>query len=125
MPRSFFQDGDNTLVLFEEFGGDPSEVNFKTVRAGTVCGNAYANRTLELSCQGHPISAVNFASFGDPLGSCGAFQKGTCEGENDALSILQKECVGKETCLIDVSEDKFGISTCGNMVKRLAVEAVC
>ncbi|GKV24703.1 hypothetical protein SLEP1_g34286 [Rubroshorea leprosula] len=125
VPRSFFQDGDNTLVLFEEFGGDPSKVNFKTVRAGTVCGNAYENRTLELSCQGHPISAVNFASFGDPAGSCGAFQKGNCEGENDALSILQKECVGKETCLIDVTEDKFGTSTCGNIVKRLAVEAVC
>lgn len=125
VPRSFLQDGDNKLVLFEEFGGNPLAVNFKTVSAGTVCGNAYEGNTLELSCQGRPISAVKFANFGEPAGSCGAFHKGTCESKTDALPILQKECVGKETCSIDVSEENFGGSDCGNSIKRLAVEVVC
>ncbi|GLT62865.1 hypothetical protein SLA2020_354680 [Shorea laevis] len=125
VPRSFLNDGDNTLVLFEEFGGNPLAVNFKTVSVGTVCGNAYEGNTLELSCQGRPISAVKFANFGEPAGSCGAFQKGACESKTDALSILQNECVGKETCSIDVSEEKFGGSDCGNSIKRLAVEVVC
>ncbi|KAF3439717.1 hypothetical protein FNV43_RR17995 [Rhamnella rubrinervis] len=125
VPRSFMNEGINTLVLFEEFGGNPSLVNFQTVRPGTVCGNVYEKNTLELSCQGQPISAIKFASFGTPEGTCGSFQKGTCEGAKDALSVLHTECVGKETCLIDVSEESFGSANCGDVVKRLAVEAVC
>ena len=83
------EDGVNTLVLFEEIGGNPSLVNFQTVTVGTACGNAHENKTLELSCQGRPISAVKFASFGDPQGVCGVFAKGSCESKNDALSIVQ------------------------------------
>ena len=83
------EDGVNTLVLFEEIGGNPSLVNFQTVTVGTACGNAHEDKILELSCQGRPISAIKFASFGDPRGVCGAFTKGSCESKNDALSIVQ------------------------------------
>ena len=55
-----------------------------------MCGKAYENKTLELSCEGRPISAIRFASFGDSNGACGALAKGSCEGVNDAFSILQK-----------------------------------
>lgn len=126
VPRSFLkkEGDDNTLVLFEEFGGDPAEVNFQTISPGTVCGNAYENNTLELSCEGRPISAVNFANFGNPWGSCGGgFQKGSCG--DDVVSMIEKECVGKELCSIDVSADKFKGCGCGSIVKRLAVEVVC
>ncbi|KAL6224296.1 hypothetical protein ACLB2K_003151 [Fragaria x ananassa] len=137
VPRSFLQDDENTLVLFEEFGGNPSYVNFQTIRVGTICANAYESHTLELACQGRSISAIKFASFGNPEGTCGSFKEGTCDSKT-ALSILQKvsisphsrslllvECVGKEACSIDVSESMFGSTTCGGIVKRLAVEAVC
>lgn len=79
----------NTLVLFEEIGGNPSLVNFQTVIVGTACGNAYENKTLELSCRGRPILDIKFASFGNPQGVCGAFTKGNCESNNDALSLVQ------------------------------------
>ncbi|KAL5850777.1 hypothetical protein ACOSQ4_008790 [Xanthoceras sorbifolium] len=126
VPRSFMEKDVNTLVLFEEFGGNPSQVNFKTLAVGTACGNAYEKKTLELSCQGRPIAGVLFASFGDPQGTCGSFTKGTCDAEQDVLPILQKECVGKDSCSIQVSEEKLGKTNCGgNIVKRLAVEAVC
>ncbi|TKY54396.1 Beta-galactosidase protein [Spatholobus suberectus] len=125
VPRSYLQDGANTLVLFAELGGNPSRVNFQTVVVGTACGNAYENKTLELSCQGRPISAIKFASFGDPKGVCGAFTKGSCESKNNALSIAQKACVGKDACSIGVSEKTFGPTSCGNIAKRLAVEALC
>ncbi|KAJ7979214.1 Beta-galactosidase [Quillaja saponaria] len=126
VPRSFIQDGENTLILFEEFGGNPSLVNFKSIVVGTICGNALEKKSLELSCQGHPISAIKFASFGNPEGTCGSFQKGTCEGINDALSILEKACVGKESCTIDVSEETFGSTSCAaDDPRRLAVEAIC
>ncbi|XP_010518958.1 PREDICTED: beta-galactosidase 15-like [Tarenaya hassleriana] len=127
VPRSFLNsEGDNTLVLFEEIGGNPSLVNFQTVTVGSICANAYEKNTLELSCNGKPISAIKFASFGNPGGVCGSFEKGTCEGSNDAEAILAKECVGKEKCSIDVSADIFGAADCdGGFARKLAVEAVC
>ncbi|KAL6965807.1 Beta-galactosidase 7, partial [Sarracenia purpurea var. burkii] len=112
----------NTLVLFEEFGGNPSLVNFQTVVVGTACGNAYENKMMELSCHGRPISAIRFASFGDPQGTCGSFYKGTCEA-NDPTSLLESECVGKESCSIEASEDVLGQTTCSGISKRLVVEA--
>ncbi|XP_027331397.1 beta-galactosidase 7-like [Abrus precatorius] len=125
VPRSFLQDDVNTLVLFAELDGNPTLVNFQTIVVGTACGHAYENKTLELSCQGRPISAIKFASFGNPQGVCGAFTKGTCESQNDALSIVKAACVGKDACSIDVSEKTFGPTACGEIPKRLAVEAVC
>ncbi|XP_038710356.1 beta-galactosidase-like [Tripterygium wilfordii] len=125
VPRSFLEDDINTLVLFEELGGNPSHVNFQTVTTGTVCGNAYESKTLQLSCQNRPISAIKFASFGNPEGVCGSFAKGDCEGSNDALSIIQQLCVGKEACSIEVSESVFGSTTGCAKNRRLAVEAVC
>ncbi|KAG6791092.1 hypothetical protein POTOM_000203 [Populus tomentosa] len=127
VPRSFLNDnGDNTLVLFEEFGGNPSSVNFQTIAIGSACISAEENRKIELSCQGRPISAFKFASFGNPQGACGSFVKGYCEGSKDALSVVEKACVGKESCTIDVSEDTFGSTTCGDdVIKTLSVEAIC
>lgn len=80
----------NTLVLFEEFGGNPSLVNFRTTVVGSVRANAYEKNTLNISCEGRPISAIKFASFGAPEGTGGSFQKGVCEGSKDAVSILEK-----------------------------------
>ncbi|QCD80451.1 beta-galactosidase [Vigna unguiculata] len=91
VPRSFLRDdGENSLVLFAELGGNPSLVKFETVVVGSACGNAYENKTLELSCQDRPISAIKFTSFGDPKGVCGSFTKGSCESKKNALSILKK-----------------------------------
>lgn len=90
VPRSFLKDDVNTLVLFEEFGGNPSQINFKTIAVGRACANAYEGITLDLSCDGRPISAIKFASFGDPQGVCGSFEKGLCEGANDAQDVLTK-----------------------------------
>ncbi|KAF6174298.1 hypothetical protein GIB67_040791 [Kingdonia uniflora] len=90
VPRSFLRDDINTLVLFEELGGNPTQVNFQTVTIGTICGHAYEGNILELSCQGsQTISAIQFSSFGDAQGTCGSFQKGTCEADN-SLSVVQK-----------------------------------
>ncbi|KAK6136290.1 hypothetical protein DH2020_029954 [Rehmannia glutinosa] len=126
VPRSFMNLDVNELVLFEEFGGNPSLVNFQTVRPGTVCGNAYENKSMELSCERRAISAIKFASFGDVQRTCGSFEKGSCEAENDILSIIQNACVGKENCWIQASEIVLGSTSCDASVsKRLVVEAVC
>ncbi|KAL6224299.1 hypothetical protein ACLB2K_003154 [Fragaria x ananassa] len=114
-------------------GTDPIVVDLQVLGKRSevfVPMHIYENNTLELACDGRSISAIKFASFGNPQGTCGPFKngtsftKGTCDGSN-ALSIIQKECVGKEKCSIDVSGDKFDSTNCGDIVKRLAVEAVC
>ncbi|KAL7195731.1 hypothetical protein ACSBR1_035879 [Camellia fascicularis] len=51
VPRSFLQDDDNLLVLFEEFGGNPTNLKIQTVTIGTICANAFEGNKLELSCQ--------------------------------------------------------------------------
>ncbi|PKA48233.1 Beta-galactosidase [Apostasia shenzhenica] len=86
VPRSFLKAGEpNTLVLFEEAGGDPNQVNFQTVTVGTMCGNV-----TELSCQGpHSITSIQFASFGDPQGACGSFEVGSCDVDG-AFAIVEQ-----------------------------------
>ncbi|XP_022888073.1 beta-galactosidase 15-like [Olea europaea var. sylvestris] len=126
VPRSFINDDVNELVLFEEFGGNPTLVNFQTIRVGTACGIAYENKEMELSCQGRPISAIKFASFGDVQGACGSYENGSCTGRNDALSIVQNACVGKESCTVTGSESIFGAANCADGIsKKLIVEALC
>ena len=126
VPRSFLNaEGDNTLVLFEEMGGNPSLVSFQTTRVGSVCANVYEKNIIELSCDRKPISAIKFASFGNPDGNCGSFEKGTCESSKNTADILTQECVGKEKCSIDVSTEKFGAPDCSGAPRRLAVEAIC
>ncbi|XP_050243381.1 beta-galactosidase 15-like [Quercus robur] len=124
VPRSFLRDDENTLILFEEAGGYPFDVKFQTVTVGKACANAYEGNTLELSCQGgSAISEIKFASFGLPEGACGSFRTGSCESSN-ALSIIQKECLGKERCSLDVSEKSLGPTGC-KATNRLAVEVIC
>ncbi|CAF2059895.1 BnaCnng74020D [Brassica napus] len=126
VPRSFLNaEEDNTLVLFEEMGGNPSLVSFQTTRVGSVCANVYEKKIIELSCDRKPISAIKFASFGNPDGNCGSFEKGTCESSKNTVEILTQECVGKEKCSIDVSTEKFGAPDCSGATRRLAVEAIC
>lgn len=126
VPRSFLSnDGDNEIVLLEEFGGNPSLINFQTVRVGSACGNAYEDKMMNISCQGRPISAIKFANFGDTQGTCGSFEKGSCESNSDVLSIIQKECVGKENCSVVASQSVLGSTNCDNIAKRLVVEAIC
>ncbi|XP_059636219.1 beta-galactosidase-like [Cornus florida] len=126
VPRSFLRNDKNTLVLFEEMGGNPTQVAFKTVTIGAVCSTAYEGSTLELSCQGgKTLSNIQFASFGDPKGTCQSFSKGSCESAT-VMSVVQKACTGKEKCSINISEGTLGTSNCANdITRRVAVQAVC
>lgn len=123
IPHSVLKcDGQNILVLFDEFGGDPSNVSIQTVPAGEVCANAPEDTTLVLSCEdqilqklssdmyqdgvfvaaGKIFTEVSFASFGNANGTCGTvpqpFQKGTCDSPN-TLAAVKEACMGKESCV--------------------------
>ncbi|KAK0584462.1 hypothetical protein LWI29_013639 [Acer saccharum] len=125
IPREFLDNRENVLVLFEEFGGTLDDVTVQTVTVGTVCAHAYDNNNLELSCQGGRVfTDIRFASFGDPEGTCGSFKRGTCEAPW-ALSDIQNNCIGRESCVIPVSEYYLGPTSCHSTEYRLAFEAVC
>ncbi|KAK1289663.1 Beta-galactosidase 8 [Acorus calamus] len=145
VPRSWIQASGNTLVLFEEMGGDPTQISFATRQTGSLCAHISESHppplvdswssdkqklkrvgpVLRLECS-HPdqlISSIKFASFGTPQGLCGSFSHGRCSSPA-ALSIVQQACIGLKSCSVGISAKIFG-DPCSGVVKSLAVEAVC
>ncbi|XP_057443575.1 beta-galactosidase 15-like [Lotus japonicus] len=125
VPRSFLNNNDNnTIVLFEEIGGNPQNVSFQTVTTGMICAHVNEGAQLDLSCQGgQVISQIQFASFGNPKGRCGSFKKGSWEVIN-SQSIVEATCLGKSSCGFTVTKEMFGIAGV-NGIAKLAVQALC
>ncbi|KAL2322685.1 hypothetical protein Fmac_027064 [Flemingia macrophylla] len=125
VPRSFLNKDKNTLVLFEETGGNPQNVSFQTVTTGTVCALVYEGALLELSCQGgQVISQIQFASFGNPKGKCGSFEQGSWEAI-DSRSVIEAACIGRSSCEFLVTKEAFSVAGANNGPARLAVQATC
>lgn len=127
VPRSFLNaahGAPNTVVLFEEAGGDPAKVNFRTVAVGPVCADAEKGDAVTLACaHGRTISSVDTASFGVSGGQCGAYEGGSgCESK-PALEAITAACVGKKWCTVSYT-DAFDSADCkGSGV--LTVQATC
>lgn len=101
----------NLIVVFEEIGGNPSRINLVKRSVTSICAEAsefrpvikswHVNQNhgelnqqnvvkINLHCAaGQSISAIKFASFGTPIGSCGSLGQGTCHSPN-SQSVLQK-----------------------------------
>ncbi|KAL9268149.1 Beta-galactosidase 3-like protein [Drosera capensis] len=144
VPRSWFRPSGNVLVVFEEVGGDPTKISFSKRKTSGVCAllsedhppsveswslttteNNNVTATARLSCSDNAyISAVKFASFGNPVGSCGSYIIGDCHDPGSA-SVVEKLCLGKRECVVELSEENFDKRLCPGTVRRLAVEAVC
>lgn len=143
VPRSWLKSSGNTLVLFEEVGGDPTQIFIASQRIKTLCAHVSETHpqpvetwssdsvrgkqmpVLSLECPfaNQVISSINFASFGTPLGTCGSFSHGQCNS-SAALPIIQKACIGLRSCSFSVSIKTFG-DPCSRVTKTLAVEASC
>ncbi|CAJ1955977.1 unnamed protein product [Sphenostylis stenocarpa] len=144
VPRSWLKPSGNVLVLFEEKGGDPTQISFVTKQIESLCAHVSDSHpppvelwnsdtesgrevgpVLSLTCpqQNQVISSIKFASYGTPLGTCGNFYHGRCSS-NKALSVVQKACIGSSSCSLGVSIDTFG-DPCRGVAKSLAVEATC
>ncbi|KAF8411750.1 hypothetical protein HHK36_004308 [Tetracentron sinense] len=110
IPRSWFRPSGNILVIFEEKGGDPTKITFLRRQMKGVCAlvsedypsvdleswqndnedNSNAKATLHLKCPtNNRISAVKFASFGTPSGTCGFYRNGDCHDPN-SISVVEK-----------------------------------
>lgn len=145
VPRSWLKSTNNLLVVFEEMGGDISRIKLLKRSVSSVCAEVSENAsstedwqvegdeksemlempTVSLHCEpGQSISAIKFASFGTPSGTCGNFQHGTCHAPG-SVSVLEKKCIGQQECLVTTSNVDFGADPCPNSSKKLSVEAVC
>lgn len=99
VPRSWLRPTGNLLIVFEEWGGNPSGITLTKREVASVCSDMYewqptlVNYQLQasgkvdkplrpkahLSCDaGQKISSIKFASFGNPQGACGNFRQGSC-----------------------------------------------
>ncbi|CAI9111681.1 OLC1v1011966C1 [Oldenlandia corymbosa var. corymbosa] len=146
IPRSWFKPSGNVLVFFEEKGGDPTKIRFSRRKMMAACahisedhpsydlenmqktGNSSSSSgsKIELVCPTNSqISAVNFASFGTPTGTCGSFAKGDCH-DPSSVSFVEKVCLNKNKCALEVSQVRnLNLGLCPDTPKRLAVEVIC
>jgi hypothetical protein len=81
---------------------------------------------------GSTISAVTYASYGTPVGTCpGTFTNGSCTAAN-SKTVVDKLCLGKQSCRIDATNlaqtDDASVSfgdPCPGTAKFLAVQVQC
>ncbi|KAI4350273.1 hypothetical protein L6164_004744 [Bauhinia variegata] len=149
IPRAFLRPKENLLVIFEEEAKGPKEVEILSVDRDTICtfvseqhppsvdswkvkgkklypiGTPTTKGTLTCP-RGKKIVAVEFASYGDPVGSCGAYDLGHCNAAN-VKQIVEQECMGKPICSLPVDKNHYlkGSDPCPNIVKTLAVQVLC
>ncbi|CAN6337527.1 unnamed protein product [Urochloa humidicola] len=136
IPREFLNPQDNILVLFEEMGGDPQQITVNTVSITRVCVNVNElsvpslqsqnkEPAVDLWCQeGKQISAIEFASYGNPTGDCTNFGSGSCHA-GSSESVVKQACLGKSGCSIPVTPANYGGDPCTGIQKSLLVVASC
>ncbi|XP_020581169.1 beta-galactosidase 2-like isoform X2 [Phalaenopsis equestris] len=139
VPRSWLNPTGNLLVLFEEWGGDPSNISMATRTVGSICAHVsewqpsmiswrtkdYKNPKVHLNCeQGKKMTNIKFASFGNPRGSCGNYSLGSCHAKKSE-DVFVKKCVGQQSCSVAVISEVFGGDPCPGVLKVSVVEAIC
>ncbi|KAF2318146.1 hypothetical protein GH714_001121 [Hevea brasiliensis] len=95
VPRSWLNPSGNLLVVFEEWGGDPSGISLVKRTTGSVCADVFegqpALKNWQMIAQGkldhlqpkahlwcppgQKITQIKFASYGMPQGTCGSFRR--------------------------------------------------
>jgi hypothetical protein len=97
-------------------------VTLSVQNTGTICATAAEGSSLTLTAPaGTVITAINFASYGTPNGTCGNFTIGGCHASN-SLSIVQSLALNKNSVTIGALNGIFG-DPCGGTVKRLYIQA--
>ncbi|KAJ8442937.1 hypothetical protein Cgig2_022303 [Carnegiea gigantea] len=145
VPRSWLKPTGNLMVVFEEWGGDPNLISLMKREMSSICSDIHEwqpslrkwhlqssgkiKRPLRprahLWCDpGKKISSIKFASFGTPEGSCGNYRQGSCHAHN-SYDIFKKNCIGQPGCAVTVDPVLFGGDPCPDVLKKLAVEAIC
>lgn len=92
--------------------------------AKSICGSAGEDAIMKLTCpSGQTVSAIGFASYGMPIGSCGAYTVGACNAASSA-SVVTNACLGKTACSVTASNATFG-DPCPYKAKQLVAQVTC
>jgi hypothetical protein len=82
-------------------GGDPQQITVNTVSITRVCGHVNElsasllhsqdnEPAVDISCQeGKQISAIEFASYGNPVGDCTSYGIGSCHAGSSEWTAKQ------------------------------------
>jgi hypothetical protein len=90
----------------------------------TVCASVPQNQTASITCPaGQVVTAITFASFGTPTGTCGSFKTGSCNATN-SVSIVSAACLGKASCSVAATTTVFG-NPCSGTSKTLDIQVTC
>ncbi|KAJ0077209.1 hypothetical protein Patl1_36031 [Pistacia atlantica] len=151
VPRSFLKPTDNLMVVLEEEeGGKPEEIQIELVDRDTICSYItdihpppvqaweHKNKQLRprlgapkpvagLHCPTHKvITEVQFASYGDPTGFCGAYLVGNCTVPA-TKEVVEKHCLGKNSCEVPYEKELLTQKQdpCPDVTKNLAIQVKC
>ncbi|KAL8556439.1 hypothetical protein ACS0TY_004040 [Phlomoides rotata] len=149
IPRAYLKPKGNLIVIFEETGGHPENIEIQTVNRNTICSiitefhtpqvktferknNQFRSITnpvkaAYLTCPDNKvIQTVEFVTFGEVDGACGNFKPGKCSSPK-AHKIVEQMCLGKSTCTIPFERENFldGKDPCPDVSKTLAVQVYC
>ncbi|MFN8588782.1 MAG: FlgD immunoglobulin-like domain containing protein [Candidatus Eisenbacteria bacterium] len=92
-----------------------------TARTRALCARVHEGETAHLgSADQALIFAVEFASYGTPVGVCGFYQKGACDAVG-SLAVVESLALGRTTCDIAASSALFG-EPCANLAKELVIQ---
>ena len=103
----------NTTVT----GGGPAPTS-------PFCGSVLNLQELNLYCESGVISAIQFASYGTPTGSCGSWVRNPACDEANSTAVVAQACVGKAACSVVAGPPNWG-DPCYGTVKYLDVQATC
>ena len=76
---------------------------------GSGGGSIGQMRPVELTCSGSFIASIDFASYGQPTGTCGSYSLGSCHAAS-SLAVVQTLCLNRSSCSIPLTS--FGPPPC-------------
>jgi hypothetical protein len=117
-----------TLGMIHEQIAPGAQVMTTTVSSNPVCGvvgssSGVSDMTLSCSAPGARIVGIDFADYGMPTGSCGAYAHNATCTSPEAASLVEAVCVGQSSCT--VSPESMSGLACGSSSMSLVVQARC
>jgi hypothetical protein len=122
---------DNCNTLLDE-GCDDDQDGYCDATMGYVsigvtssqCGQGPEGAIVAINCEaGRTITAIEFASFGNPTGVCGTYKAGTCVG-GSTLQAVKNACLGKAACSVTVASSLLG-DGCAGQPKTFDLQVTC
>ncbi|XP_061989757.1 beta-galactosidase 13-like [Rosa rugosa] len=150
IPRSFIKPTQNLLIVLEEEPAKPNSIEIMIVNRDTICSfiteyhppnvKSWAREnslfrpvldvvrtSAELKCPNYKkVVEVEFASFGDPVGSCGSYTLGKCDSPV-SKEVVEQHCLNKTSCIVPIDRKLYfkNNDDCPDIKKTLAIQVNC